>query len=108
MQGSDEYIRYLEEDVILMAHNIPVINGQQDYIEHIQESRSYGTTNIQHQLLEAYSYEDHVIARGKAIGTFHANGSDKRIAFETKNVFVFRRLDTGELKIWQTIFNMNP
>jgi len=108
MKGSDEYLKYLEDDVILMAHNVPEINGKEDYMEHIKENRSYGITEIEHKLIELYPYKELVIARGKAIGTFQANNSQDKMPFETKNMFVFRRLANGELSVWQTIFNMNP
>ncbi len=108
MNDSDDYLKYLADDVILMAHNVPEIRGRAAYVKHIAENRSYGVTEIEHKLIELFSYEDVVIARGRAIGTFQAKGATDRSQFETKNVFIFRRAEGGGLKVWQIIFNMNP
>jgi hypothetical protein len=49
-----------------------------------------------------------VIARGRAIGSFTPHGGSTASNFETKNVFIFRRVANGNLEVWQIIFNDAP
>lgn len=55
-----------------------------------------------------YSYAEVVIVRGRAVGTYAAPGQQVSQSFETRNLFVFRRIPGGKLQVWQIIFNHVP
>ena len=104
----DAYLNAVADDIILMPHDAPVMEGKAAYGKHLREIIGGGRMAIRHELIEAYSYAEIVIARGRAVGSFTPNGQSTTYTFETKNVFIFRRLKNGDLKVWQIIFNHNP
>lgn len=107
-QGLVTYLENVDENIVLMPHNHPAVIGKSAYEQHIIQNWQGGTTMIKHELIEMTSFKDVVIARGRAIGTFRPNDSQDVFAFETKNMFVFKRDARGNLKVWQIIFNMQP
>lgn len=108
MEGLKKYMEYVAQDMILMPHDHLAVEGKPAYRKHIEQSWTLGGTAIKHELIEFSSYKDIVIARGRAVGHFRPDGSTDIYDFATKNVFIFRRNDAGELRVWQIIFNMEP
>ena len=103
----DAYLGHVADDVILMPNNATVIEGKAAYRKHIEDSLPHGQLVLRHELIAIYPFQDLVVARGRAIGTFTARGETTAHPFETKNIFLFRRSADG-LKVWQIIFNHSP
>jgi ketosteroid isomerase-like protein len=101
----EEYMAAVADDVILMPQGAPALEGKAAYRRNVEEFYASGT-RIRHEVIAVYSYAEVVIVRGRAVGSFVADGKPQ--AFETKNLFVFRRSPDGGLKVWQIIFNQNP
>ncbi len=106
--GLDEYMAAVADDVILMPNGGAAIEGKAAYLQHVKDFYASGTIQIRHELIEVYSYPEVVIARGRAVGKYTPPGGGTASAFETKNLFVFRRLENGNLEVWQIIFNDAP
>jgi ketosteroid isomerase-like protein len=106
--GLDEYMASVASDIILMPNRGDAIEGKAAYLQHVKEFYASGTIQIRHELIEVYSYPEVVIARGRAVGRFTPHGGSTASTFETKNVFIFRRLENGNLEVWQIIFNDAP
>lgn len=106
--GLDEYMRSVAADVILMPNGGALIEGKAAYLQHVKDFYASGSIQIRHEVIEVYSYPEVVIARGRAVGKFTPPGASKTNAFETKNMFVFRRLKDGNLEVWQIVFNDSP
>jgi ketosteroid isomerase-like protein len=106
--GLDEYMASVASDVILMPNGAAAIEGKAAYLQHVKDFYASGTIRIRHELIASYSYPDVVIARGRAVGTYTPPGGSTTNAFETKNVFIFRRRKDGTLEVWQIIFNDAP
>ncbi len=95
------------EDLVHMAPNNEAITSKNDLSSYLKEQDTYGYSKMQHQIIKVSSFEDVVIMRGQVIGTFHPSNGTKPVAFRTKNLFVFKRVD-DQLKIWKVIYNMSP
>ena len=95
-------------DIVLMPNGGAAIEGKAAYRQHVKDFYASGTIQIRHELIEVTSYPEVVIARGRAVGTYTPPGGSNANAFETKNLFVFRRLEDGNLEIWQIIYNDAP
>jgi ketosteroid isomerase-like protein len=106
--GLDEYMRSVAADVILMPNGGAVIEGKTAYLQHVKDFYASGSFQIRHEVIGVYSYPEVVIARGRAVGKFTPPGGSPTSTFETKNMFVFRRLKDGDLEVWQIIFNAAP
>jgi ketosteroid isomerase-like protein len=106
--GLDEYMASVASDIILMPNGGAAIEGKAAYLQHVKDFYASGKIQIRHELIEVYSYPEVVIARGRAVGKFTPHGGSTTSAFETKNVFIFRRLENGNLEVWQIIFNDAP
>src|SRR5687768_1939169 len=89
--GLDEYMADVAHDVILMPNGGAAIEGKAAYLQHVKNFYASGTIQIRHELIEVYSYPEVVIARGRAVGKYTPPGGGAANAFETKNLFVFRR-----------------
>jgi ketosteroid isomerase-like protein len=105
--GLDEYMSSVADDIILMPNGGKVVEGKAAYRQYVMDFYSAGTIQIRHELIELFSYPDVVIVRGRAVGTFTPPGGAAN-AFETHNLFVFRRLENGKLNVWQIIYNDAP
>jgi ketosteroid isomerase-like protein len=106
--GLDEYMKSVADDIILMPNGASAIEGKPAYLKHVREFYASGTIQIRHQIIEVYSYPEVVIVRGRAVGSYTPPGGQTANTFETKNLFVLRRLASGELRVWQIIFNDAP
>ena len=106
--GIEKHLDDCEEGIIFMAHDQNATYGIEAYKEGSKEFWWSPNNTIKHDLIEAYSYRDVVIARGKTKGTFQPKGSETIYNFRTKNMFVFKKYGPGELKIWQIIVSMSP
>jgi ketosteroid isomerase-like protein len=106
--GLYEYMADVAHDVILMPNGGAAIEGKAAYLQHVKDFYASGTIQIRHELIEVYSYPEVVIARGRAVGKYTPPGGGAANAFETKNLFVFRRRKDGNLEVWQIIFNDTP
>lgn len=106
--GLDEYMRSVAADIILMPNGGAAIKGKAAYLQHVKDFYASGNIQIRHEVIEVYSYPEVVIARGRAVGKFTPPGGLTTNTFETKNLFVFRRLKDGNLEVWQIIFNDSP
>ncbi len=73
--------------------------------EHLLQSRASGTTEIKHSIESLRSYADMVLVTGSTKGTFKPFNENSIHAFETKNLFVFKRIKDGSLKISKVIWN---
>ena len=91
-----------------MPNGALAIEGKPAYRKHVEEFYASGTIRIQHQIIEVYSYPEVVIVRGRAVGSYTPPGGQTANTFETKNLFVLRRIANGELQVWQIIFNDSP
>ena len=106
--GLDEYMRSVADDILLMPNGGKIVEGKSAYRQHVMDFYASGTIQIRHEIVEVHSFPEVVIARGRAVGTFTPPGGGATNAFETHNLFVFRRLENGELRVWQIIFNNAP
>jgi ketosteroid isomerase-like protein len=106
--GLDEYMASVADDVILMPNGGASIEGKAAYLQHVKDFYASGTIQIRHELIAVHSYPEVVIATGRAVGTYTPPGGGAANAFETRNLFVFRRLENGNLAVWQIIFNAAP
>jgi ketosteroid isomerase-like protein len=106
--GLDEYMASVASDIILMPNGVAAIEGKAAYLQHVKDFYASGTIQIRHELIAVYSYPEVVIARGRAVGTFTPTEGSTTHAFETRNVFIFRRVANGNLVVWQIIFNDAP
>lgn len=106
--GIEEYMSAVADDIILMPNRASAIEGKPAYRKHVEEFYASGTIRIRHEIIEVYSYPEVVIVRGRAVGSYTPPGGQTANTFETKNLFVFRRLASGELRVWQIIFNDAP
>ncbi|WP_299212535.1 hypothetical protein [uncultured Aquimarina sp.] len=94
------------DDLVHMAPNHAVITNKSSLIEHINSEKQYGNVDMKHEIVEMHSFEKIVVMRGKVTGTFYPVNGGVSNTFETKNLFVFRRMKDNSLKIWKVIFNM--
>jgi ketosteroid isomerase-like protein len=106
--GLDEYMASVAPDIILMPNGGAAIEGKAAYLQHVKDFYASGTIRIRHEVIEVHSFAEVVIVRGRAVGTYTPPGGGNTNAFETKNMFVFRRLADGRLEVWQIIFNDTP
>ena len=106
--GLDEYMSSVAADIILMPNGAAAIEGKAAYLQHVKDFYASGSIQIRHELVEVYSFPEVVITRGRAVGKFTPPGGSATNTFETKNMFVFRRLKNGSLEVWQIIFNDSP
>jgi ketosteroid isomerase-like protein len=106
--GLDEYMAAVANDVILMPNGGPTLKGKAAYLQHVKDFYASGNIQIRHELIEVHSYPEVVIARGRAVGNFTPPAGGAASAFETQNLFVFRRAKNGNLEVWQIIFNNVP
>src|SRR5688572_11939056 len=106
--GLEEYMGHVADDMILTPNGGSIVEGKAAYLQHVKDFYAAGSIQIRHELVEAYSYPEVVIARGRAVGKFTPPGGGAANAFETKNLFVFRRRKDGNLEVWQIIFNDTP
>lgn len=94
------------DDLVHMAPNHTVITDKTSLIKHINNEKQYGNVDMKHEITEIHSFEKIVVMHGKVTGTFYPANKDTSNNFETKNLFVFRRMEDNSLKIWKVIFNM--
>jgi ketosteroid isomerase-like protein len=102
--GLDEYMAGVAEDIILMPNRGALIEGKAAYRRHVLDFYNSGSIRIRHEVVDVQSFPEIVIARGRAVGSFTA--ADGAVStFETRNLFIFRRLADGKLQVWQIIYN---
>jgi ketosteroid isomerase-like protein len=102
--GLDAYMDSVADDFILMPNRGALIEGKAAYRSHILDFYNSGSIRIRHEVVAVHSFPEVVIARGRAVGTFTA--ADGAVsAFETRNLFIFRRLAENKLQVWQIIYN---
>lgn len=94
------------DDLVHMAPNHPLITNKASLIKHINNEKQYGFADMKHEITEIHSFEKIVVMHGKVTGTFYPVNEGASNTFETKNLFVFRRMKDSSLKIWKVIFNM--
>ncbi|MBQ4821644.1 hypothetical protein [Aquimarina sp. MMG016] len=94
------------DDLVHMAPNHSAITNKTELIEHINNEKQYGCVDMKHEIVEMHSFEKVVVMHGKVTGTFYPINNNAFNRFETKNLFVFRRMEDNSLKIWKVIFNM--
>lgn len=106
--GLDDYFKSVADDIILMPNGGPLVEGKSAYRKHIEDLLASGDMKIRHESVAVYSYPEIVVVRGRATGSFVGNGQTTTNLFETRNIFVLRRLGSGDLQVWQIIFNNIP
>jgi len=60
-----------------------------------------------HKIIDFDVFDDTVIMQGQVNGTFYPKTGESTVNFKTKNLFVFKRIDS-ELKIVKVIYNRSP
>lgn len=105
--SKEEQLAVYSEKIVHMAPNNNVISNKQDLLSYLKQQNEYGYSEMEHKIIEFTSYGDNVIMRGMVKGIFYPKNGDDRVSFETKNLFVFERIN-GELKILKVIYNMSP
>ena len=103
----EEQVSVYTENVVHMAPNHVAIDNKQDLLDYLKEQSQYGYAKMKHEIIEFSSHDDIVIMRGQVTGVFHPSNGGQTSAFQTKNLFVFERVD-GNLKIAKVIYNMAP
>ncbi len=105
--STDEPITVYTDDVVHMAPDNEVILNQQDLLTYLNQQKTYGRPEMKHEIIEFSQHDDVIIMRGRVKGTFHPANGGEAVAFQTKNLFVFERVN-GELKIAKVIYNRSP
>ena len=105
--SKEEQMVAYAENIIHMAPNQEVISNKKDLLAYLNQQKTYGYADMEHRIIELNQYDDVVIMRGEVIGVFHPSNGGEGIAFRTKNLFVFERIN-GALKISKVIYNMAP
>ncbi|MCI4671850.1 MAG: hypothetical protein MRZ79_27155 [Bacteroidia bacterium] len=95
-----------KDDVVHMAPKHEAITSKAALLSYLNEQKEHGHSDMTHQIVEISEHGDVIIMRGKVNGTFHSVNGGEPFPFETKNLFVFERIE-GELKIAKVIYNMN-
>lgn len=103
----EEQIAVYADNVVHMAPNNPVITNKKDLLAYLNGQKAFGYSDMEHQIVEFSTHGDIVMMRGKVEGTFYPSNGEKEIAFLTKNLFIFTRIN-GELKISKIIYNVSP
>ena len=101
----EQQIAVYAEDVTHMAPNNEVITNRSDLLTYLNRQKEYGHSKMEHQIEEISSHGDVILMRGKVEGTFYPSSGDADVNFQTKNFFVFTRVD-GKLKISKVIYNL--
>ncbi|MDB4292979.1 hypothetical protein N9954_06175 [Maribacter sp.] len=96
------------DDLVHMAPDNMAITTKAALRKYLQEQATYGYSELSHQIVEVFPYQDIVLMRGKVEGIFYPSNKGVPFPFETKNLFVFRRMENTSLKIWKVIFNSAP
>lgn len=104
----ETYLKAVAEDIIVMPADERAVEGKDAYRAHLLKSLASGHLAIRHEVIQVSSFAEVVVVRGRAVGSFTPPASTTSFPFETKNVFLFRRLKSGDLQVWQVIFNRNP
>jgi len=95
-------------DAVLLVPDQKEIRGEAALKTHLDEFGSNENIEIKHQIVELDSFNDVVIAQGRVVGLFTADDEENSFPFETKNVILFKRSPSGDLKIWKVIYNAAP
>jgi ketosteroid isomerase-like protein len=106
--GLDEYMAAIAEDIVLIPNGGNVIEGKAAYLAHVRDFYASGSIEIRHQVVAIQSYRDVAIVQGRATGKFTPPGGGTTSSFETRNLFVFRRVAEGKLLVSHIIFNYPP
>jgi ketosteroid isomerase-like protein len=105
----EEYFASVAEDVLLLPNGAAAVEGKAAYRRNVEAFyASAGNMRIRHDIVDLHAFSEVVIVRGRAVGTVEEPGQTPVTAFETKNLFVFRRTSAGKLQVWQIIFNDTP
>lgn len=96
------------DDLVHMAPNNKLINNKTDLSNYLENQNEFGYSDMEHQIIEVFPYEDIVLMRGRVLGLFYQKNNENPTKFRTKNLFVFRRQEDNHLKIWKVIYNMSP
>lgn len=103
----DQQLEVYSDTIIHMAPNAAVISNKESLKDYLTEQRNYGTAKMKHQIISIESLGDKALMRGAVTGTFYPKNGEPPIAFKTKNIFVFGRVN-GVLKIEKIIYNNTP
>ena len=105
---SETMLSVYADDVVHMAPDEPAHIGKAALGQHLQEAKKHGHADMTHEIVEMVPFENIILMRGQVTGTYHPRDGATPFAFQTKNLFVFRREPEGSLKVWKVIFNMSP
>ena len=105
MDGIDEHWAATSDDIVYQAHGRATLEGKEAYQRQALEFFSGGSMEMQHELVDLESYSDVVIARGRASGRFQPPGDTVVHSWRTRNMFVFRRSQAGQLLIRHIMVN---
>ena len=105
--AKEDQIAVYTQDVTHMAPNAEAITNRDALLAYLNQQKEYGYADMKHHIVDYSSHGDIVLMRGKVEGTFYPASGEGGIAFRTKNLFVFTRID-GKLKISKVIYNSSP
>lgn len=105
--SKEEQIEVYAEGIIHMAPNQPVIDNKKDLLSYLNQQKSYGYADMEHQIIEYAPQGDIIVMRGQVKGVFYPSNGGDSVAFQTKNLFIFERIK-GALKISKVIYNQSP
>lgn len=105
--GLEEYMASVADDIVLIPQGGKIVEGKAAYRQNVLDFYGGGEVHIRHEAIDIQSFADVVVARGRAVGTFTPPGGATS-SFETRNLFVFRRLADGRLQVWRIMYNYPP
>lgn len=105
--SKEEQIKVYAKNVVHMAPNNNVIIGKENLLKYLQQQQNFGTSIMQHKIVELKEYDSIIVMRGSVTGTFYPKDNSKSVKFQTKNLFIFERIG-NDLKIQKVIYNMSP
>ncbi len=108
VDGFQEHWAATADDIVYQAPGRPTVEGKEAYKKQAIEFFTGGSLEIRHELVALESYSDVVIVRGRASGRFQPPGGTIVHSWKTKNLFVFRRSDSGKLRISQITVTTEP
>ncbi|MEM6720543.1 MAG: hypothetical protein AAF611_14545 [Bacteroidota bacterium] len=101
----EEQLNVYSESIVHMAPNTAAITDKEALKTYLETQRTYGTSKMQHAIIDFEILGDKILMRGEVKGIFYPTNNDTPTIFKTKNMFLFQR-ENGVLKIAKIIYNM--
>lgn len=104
----EEQLSNYSDEAVILVPNEAEIRGMEALRLHLSEFGQGVDLTTRHEIVEQRSLSDMVIVQGRVVGTAQPEGDPNIYPFETKNIILFEREGTEELKIWKVIYNAAP